>query len=340
MRKLCFAFMLVMLMCQVSHAGEAMRLRGYALKSGDCIGVLAPASYASSDDLGAVELLRSQGYRVRLAPSATALYEHFAGTDRKRAEDINEFFRDDSIKAILCVRGGYGSARVLDRLDYEMIARHPKPLIGFSDVTALHVAIGDKCGMSTIHGPMMVSFTTPRFDSEYTRSNFFAGLASTEAVGEIPMPEGRKLEAVIPGHAEGIITGGNLTVLTSLVGTPWELDGRGSLLLLEEVGEKPYRIDRMLNQLWQSGLLRRVNGIILGDFVGCENDDADGVNDFTLDDVLKHYARISRKPVIRGMPSGHGEYNFFLPLGIHASMNASEDGSASLAIDIPALMEQ
>ena len=321
----------MLLVCSAAQAKN--RVRVPALKPGDCIGILSPGSYTSSKDFaGSVELLKANGYRVKIAPSATALYEHFAGTDRKRAADINALFADDDVKAILCVRGGYGSARILDKLDYKMIAKHPKMLIGFSDVTALHIALGDKCGISTIHGPMLVSFTRPNFDSEYTRTNFFAGLTRTEPIGEIPMPEDRKLEAVRPGHAEGIITGGNLTLIASLVGTPYELDGKGSLLLLEEVGETPYRIDRMLNQLWQNGLLKRVNGILLGDFVGCENEKADGINDFTLDDVLKHYARLSGKPVIRGVPAGHGKYNMFLPLGVPAVMTADDDGTASLVI--------
>ena len=338
MKKIVCVMLVLLSVCSAAQAKS--RVRVPALKPGDCIGIISPGTYADSRDvMGSVELLKAHGYRVKLAPSATALYEHFAGTDRKRAADVNALFADDEVKAILCVRGGYGSARIIDKLDYKAIAKHPKMLIGFSDVTALHIAIGDKCGISTIHGPMLVSFTRPNFDSDYTRANFFAGLEGSIPAGEIPMPEGQKLQTVRAGHAEGIITGGNLTLIASLVGTPYELDGKGSLLLLEEVGEKPYRIDRMLNQLWQNGLLRRVNGILLGDFIGCENENADGVNDFTLDDVLKHYARLSGKPVIRGVPAGHGKYNMFLPLGVLAEMNALDDGTASLVINEPAVVK-
>ena len=345
MRKLLCAIVIGTALCAAAYGNQGTRLRGCALRPGDCIGILASGSYTNDKDFaGSIELLKEQGYRVKLAPSAKAMYEHFAGTDRKRAADINAFFKDDDVKAILCVRGGYGSARILDKLDYKMIAKHPKPFIGFSDVTALHVALGEKAGLSTIHGPMLISFTRPAFDSDYTREQFFSGLSRTDPLGEIPMPAAtspdekpRKLETVMPGTAEGIIVGGNLTVLTSLVGTPWELDGRGALLLLEEVGERPYRIDRMLNQLWQSGLLSRVNGILLGDFVGCEPDGANPIEDFTLEQVLKHYARLSHKPVIRGVPIGHANHNLFLPLGVHAVMRGGEDGTASLEIDEPAL---
>ncbi|MBQ3447874.1 MAG: LD-carboxypeptidase, partial [Synergistaceae bacterium] len=261
-----------------------------------------------------------------------------AGTDRKRAEDINSFFRDKTVKAILCARGGYGSARVLDKLDYKMIARNPKPLIGYSDITALHIALGEKAGISTIHGPMAATFSGGKPDSDYTRRQLLDGLTRDIPIGNLPMPEGRKLETVIIGKAEGVIMGGNLSVMASLVGTPWELDGTGALLLIEEVGEKPYRIDRMMNQLYQSGLLGRVNGILLGDFVDCESDEPSGPGNFSLDDVLLHYAELSRKPVIRGVPSGHGGYNAFLPMGVRARMKANADDTATLVIDGPALL--
>ncbi|MBQ7578716.1 MAG: LD-carboxypeptidase [Synergistaceae bacterium] len=306
-----------------------------ALKPGDCIGVLAPATCANLEDFAdSIKLLESHGYRVKLAPSATSQYEIFAGTDRKRAEDINNFFADDEIKAIVCVKGGYGSARILGRLNYKMIAKHPKIFVGFSDITALHAVFNEKCNMSTFHGPMLVSFTNPNLDSKYTRENFFAGLTRTTPIGEIPMPEGVKLETLAAGQAEGKIIGGNLTIIASLIGTPYEINGKGALLFIEEVGEKPYRIDRMMNQLWQNGLLKRVNGIILGEFKNCGNPED---SDFTVEQIFKHYALLSHKPVIKNVPAGHGNYNFFLPLGVHAIMNANKDGSASLVIDSPAL---
>ncbi len=300
------------------------------LKPGDCIGIITPGTYAQEKDFEAVNLLKAHGYRVKIAPAAKSIYAHFAGSDRKRAEDINNFFKDDEVKAILCVRGGYGCARVLDKLDYKMIAKHPKMLIGFSDVTALHIAIGERCGLSTIHGPMLVSFTSPNFDSEYTRENFFKALENGFH-GEIPMPEGQELESVINGHAEGVIMGGNLTLLSSLCGTPYELNGKGALLLIEEVGETPYRIDRMMNQLYQSGLLKRVNGILFGSFTGCTDPDPSGIEDFTVEQVLKYYARLSGKPVIKNIPAGHGKFNAFIPLGVHAVMDANDD-KASLVI--------
>ena len=300
------------------------------LNPGDCIGIITPGTYAQEKDFEAIKLLEARGYKIKIAPAAKSIYGHFAGSDRKRAEDINNFFKDDEVKAILCTRGGYGCARVLDKLDYKMIAKHPKMLIGFSDVTALHIAIGERCGLSTIHGAMLVSFSRKNFDSEYTRENFFKGLENGFH-GEIPMPEGQELKSVINGHAEGVIMGGNLTLLASLAGTPYELNGKGVLLLIEEVGESPYRIDRMMNQLYQSGLLKRINGILYGDFVGCTDPDPSGIEDFTVEQVLKYYARLSGKPVIKNVPAGHGNFNAFIPLGVHAVMDAN-DNKASIII--------
>jgi len=325
MKKIFFAALFFVLFS--SPALAAPRVKGQTLKPGDCIGIITPGSYAQKKDFEAVELLKAHGYKVKIAPAAKSVYGHFAGSDRKRAEDINNFFKDDEVKAILCTRGGYGCARVLDKLDYKMIAKHPKMLIGFSDVTALHIAIGERCGLSTVHGPMLVSFTRENFKSEYTTENFFKGLENGFS-GEIPMPEGQELKSVINGRAEGIIMGGNLTLLAALAGTPYELNGKGALLLIEEVGESPYRIDRMMNQLYQSGLLKRVNGILYGDFVGCKDPDPDGIEDFTVEQVLKYYARLSGKPVIKNVPAGHGKFNAFIPLGVHAVMEANDKKSS------------
>ena len=329
MKKVLCISAVLLLMCSqalASCGGSSEKWSGY-------IGVIAPASCGDSEDItAALEILRSHDVNVKLGESVYSMYGYFAGSDQLRADDVNNMFRDDEVKAILCVRGGYGATRVLDKLDYDMISTHRKPLIGFSDISALHVVLNERCGIKTIHGPMLTSLVSPSMNSEYTQAHFFAGLSGDIVSGEIPMPEGRKLEAVIPGQAEGIITGGNLTLIASLVGTPYELKGEGALLLLEEVGEKIYRIDRMLNQLWQNGLLQRVSGILLGDFVNCGDSSVDPES-FTLDDVLRHYAELSGKPVIRGLPSGHGKYNLYLPFGVHAVMKANADGTASLMID-------
>lgn len=315
---------------------EAERARGMALRPGDTIGILAPGSCDDIKDYAkAIRDLEKMGYKVKIGDSCNSQYGYFAGTDASRAAELNKFFADDEIKAILCMRGGYGTTRILDKLDYEMIARHPKQIIGYSDITALHVALGERSNLSTIHGPMLRSFPKGFEKSDEQADVFLRGLKGELYPGDLPMPQGRKLETVFPGEAEGIIMGGNLTLLTSMLGTPYELKGDGILLLIEDVDEVTYCIDRMLWQLWDSGLLSRVDGILVGDMTGAEAKWEEG--DFHLEEVLDHYARLAGKPMIKGLPVGHGKDNVYLPLGIHAVMRANADGTASLSFDEAAL---
>lgn len=341
--------------------------KGTALKEGDCIGIAAPAYYVKDNDFNqTVMFLRQLGYRVKVAEAAVGpKYHFFAGEDQARAESLNQLFADDDVDAIMCLRGGYGSARILDYLDFEMIAEHPKPLIGYSDITALHVALNEKCGISTIHGPMVSSFKDIysqyismlfskgmdldelvrddlTFDKNYlekksgefkemplayTVKQFVSGISLDEPIGEIELPEGTELKTLVPGTAEGQIIGGNLTVLTSLVGTEYELQGDHAILFFEEVGESAYRVDRMLRQLYESGLFDRVDGILIGEMTNM-TDQAD----CSVAEVLKEYADLAGKPCISGVPAGHGDDNMFLPFGVQARMTANENGSASLEI--------
>ena len=345
--------------------------KGKALKKGDCIAVTAPACFIDENDFNqTLMLLRTLGYKVKVAKSCTSADRYFAGSDKQRAEDLNDLFRDDTVDAILCLRGGYGCARILDYLDYEMIAEHPKPLIGYSDVTALHIALMQKSNLATVHGPMASSFNDvysnyvqylfqKEIDREeltdrkelplngvidlkkasfedmqagYTLSQFQNGISSSEIIGEIELPGKEKLKTLIPGTAEGPVIGGNLTVIASLIGTEYELQADNAILFFEEVGEDAYRIDRMLQQLYQNGLFDRVCGILIGEMTN-NTDDEYG----TVSEVLEEYAKLAGKPCISGVPAGHGENNMFLPLGVAARMTANEDGSARLSFLEPAL---
>ena len=307
------------------------RSRGSALRPGDCIGIVAPASWLEREKWEkGVRLLKKHGYRVKLAPSCTTANGFFAGTDSARASDLNHFFADDEVKAILCLRGGYGSVRVLNKLNYTEIARHPKLLIGFSDITALHTALGEKSGIVTVHGPMLGSLAGDHLTA-YTEKEFFRGIESYEPLGALPTPKGAPMKAVIPGEADGVLMGGNLSIVLSLVGTPYELKGDGALLFLEDVGVSSYQIDRALYQLWQNGLLHRVNGILFGAFTGGDDDLDPG--DPTTAEVIDYYARLVGKPVIKDVPAGHVSNNAFLPFGVRATMKANDDGTASLVFD-------
>lgn len=388
---------------KTAQADSAGLKKGRALKKGDCIGITAPAYYIEDDDFNQTILfLRMMGFRVKITKSCASRDRYFAGSDRQRAKELNDLFEDDSVDAIMCLRGGYGCARILDYLDYDMIAEHPKLLIGYSDITALHIALMEKCGIVSASGPMISSFndiysqyvqelflgidtekltgmgktggggmdqtvktgTKPETESEkphpgiehaedtlirngiidlnevpfeettmaYTVSQFTDGITSNKPIGEIELPEDGKLESLVTGTAQGVIIGGNLTVIASLVGTEYELQGDHALLFFEEVGEKAYRIDRMLQQLYQNGLFDRVDGILIGEMI--DNQDQD---DCTVEEVLEEYARLAGKPCISGIPSGHGDNNMFLPFGVTAKMTAEEDGTAKLEILEPAL---
>lgn len=310
-----------------SLAAAAERNKGNALRPGDTIAVVSPASPTDeADRQPTVKLLQSWGYHVVQAP--TRQYGYFAGTDEERAAELNHYFKDDHVQAILCANGGYGSARILDKLDYSMIAKHPKLFIGFSDITALHTALGEKSHLVTIHGPMECTLN-PAVSSAYTLRQFANGLSSRQPLGQVPMPPGKSLQAVVPGNADGMLVGGNLAILAAAVGTPYELQGEGAILVLEEVGEDAYRVDRMMQQLWQSGVLHRIRGLVYGEFVQCGHDPGD----FTTEEVLQYYAKLAGKPTIAGLPVGHGEDNLFLPLGVRARIESRSDGSAAMYIE-------
>lgn len=296
------------------------------MKKGDTIGIAAPATHAEGQDItAAVQDLKDHGYKVKLTPTATGTYGFFSGTDEARARDLNALFADDSVKAILCLNGGYGSGRILDKLDYGLIHQHPKLVIGFSDVTALQTALWQKAHLVTANGPLLVTLAG---GSPYTRQSFYDGLLKNDWSGPVTLPQGRHLKTLVSGKATGRLVGGNLAMLTSLVGTPYELDGTGDILVLEEVSENSYRIDRMLNQLYQSGLLKRVSAIVYGDFTNCGHDPGD----FTTPEVLEYYAKLVHKPVISGLPVGHEWDKVFLPYGIQATVDARADGTASLTL--------
>ena len=174
-------------------------VRGPALHRGDCIGIAAPATHDEGQDISAaVDRLEQAGYRVKLMPTVTGSYGFFAGTDEERARDVNALFYDDDVKAILCLNGGYGSARILDKLDYDYIAAHPKLVIGFSDVTALLIALWEKCRLVTANGPLMVTLGG---SDDYTAGQFFQGLTTDAWQGPLVLPAGRKLTTVVSGQA-------------------------------------------------------------------------------------------------------------------------------------------
>lgn len=313
----------------LSTLTEPPRLRPAAFRRGMKVGVVAPASPVSRTEWQRVQsALTSMGFALTYDEAQLLDNAHFlAGTDAERAAALHRLFEDDEVGVIWCVRGGYGTMRLLELLDYDLIQRHPKIVIGFSDITALLHAIWQRTGLVTFHGPVGTSeFTT------YTKRNMMHQLMS----GRVPYSIGLPLpleesplrranhreyvaQSLVSGVATGTLIGGNLTLMTSLLGTPYDVDYSGKILLLEEVGEAPYRIDRMLTQLRLAGKLQQVAGIGLGVFKDCSNRSAAKASE--LIEVLQDRLGDLGVPVGYGLAMGHVDNNFTFPIGVRARLD-------------------
>jgi muramoyltetrapeptide carboxypeptidase len=229
-------------------------------------------------------------------------------------------FADPRVRAVFCLRGGYGTPRLLTLLDYRLIARHPKILLGYSDITALHLAIFRKTGLVTFHGPMVASDMADPMDAE-TEGLLWRLLTSPVKAGLVPLPSG-DWKSLVPGRATGRLLGGNLALLTSIFGTGYVPDLREALLFLEDIGEEPYRIDRMLAQLRSGGVLSRCGAVLAGQFTDCVPKDPKNPS-FTVEEVLQQYAGISGRPFIAGLPFGHQPKTITFPIGLRARVDTS-----------------
>lgn len=302
------------------------------LAPGDTVMVVAPAgvTYERIELEYAGDVLRALDLEPRFAPNVGSRFGYLAGEDAARAEGITQAFLDDSVAAVFALRGGWGTGRLLPLLDYRAIARHPKILLGYSDITALLLALRARCGFVGIHGPNLLSDWNPHVVGLLRRLLFAGERVEYHPVkpetSSLASMEGR-IQTLVPGRASGELVGGNLTVLASLVGTPYLPDLRGALLFLEDVHEPVYRIDRALTQLRLAGLLDRVNGIVFGAFSKIPPES--GYGDFALYEVLEQHSRAAGKPAFLGAAFGHIPANSPLPLGVRAEMDA-ESGRLAL----------
>lgn len=248
-----------------------------------------------------------------MGENVSRLHGYLAGTDEQRAADFNRALHDDSIDAIWCVRGGYGAARLLPHLDFAALRSNPRPVIGFSDITALHAAIHSECGIVSYHGP------TARGEmSDFSRESFERALIEqTDSCGVAA--EGRPLRE---GKARGRLAGGNLALVTSLIGTPWSVDFEGAILVLEDIDEAVYRVDRMLTQLVLSGELAKCAALVTGDFKPPEGETAE--NNRLIDEVIFEAADAAGIPCLAGVPVGHIADQWTLPLGAIAEVDVGE----------------
>lgn len=291
------------------------------LKRGDVIGIISPSSPVSHReklDL-AVGYFEKRGYRVKVGIHAMKKRGYLAGTDEERVNDIHAMFQDREVKLIICLRGGYGASRLLDRIDYKIIKNNPKIFCGYSDVTVLQNAFFCKTGFVTFAGPMAgVDFY--KDVSHFTEENFWKTITSG-AIIKIKNPNGEKLNSLRSGIAEGRLIGGNLALFTSLIGTKYLPDPGGKILFLEEVGEVPYRIDRMLNQLRLSGYLEKVKGVVLGSFADCEETNQERKS-LKLGEVLDDYfVKDFDGPVIYNLKHGHLIDSLTIPIGVNVRID-------------------
>ena len=304
-----------------------MLLKPDRLQFGDTVGVVAPASPPPDPrNLDrAVALLEKLGFKLKLAPNVRKRSGFLAGSDRERAGDLMRMFADRSVKAILCVRGGYGTARLLSLLDYRILRQHPKILVGYSDITTLHCALLTQAGMVSFHGPMLNADFANKDLPEFTLQTFLRTVMQPAAPGSILQGYNREMISVLRrGRASGQLIGGNLSLLCTAIGTSWQPQFRNRILFLEDLNEAPYRFDRMLTHLLNCGLLQHVAGIAIGINQGCEDPRANRAKEYrqSLTDVLKERLLPLKVPVVTGLPFGHVPLNATLPVGIRAMLDA------------------
>lgn len=300
-------------------------VRPARLRPGDTVALVAPASanFLQAEIEAAQALVEALGLKPRPGAHLASRYGYLAGRDRERAADVNAAFADPEVRALLAVRGGWGCARLLPLLDYAAIARQPKILLGYSDVTALLLALHARTGLVTFHGPIALSAWTP-FTASLARRLLFDAEApeyrnNVQDDGRL-VPRQYRTRTLTPGTARGRLLGGNLTVLSHLVGSPYLPDWRGALLFLEDIHEDIYRVDRMLTHLRLAGILESVAGVVFGTCSECEP--GQGYGSLTLEEVLDDHIASLGVPAFSGAMIGHIDDQFTLPLGIEAELDA------------------
>ena len=321
------------------------------LKHGDTVAIIAPASVPDCDNVErAVAEFEKVGLHTKTYRDFYKPFGYLSGDDNARAKEINSAFNDSEINGIFCARGGYGTPRILDRIDYAAFQNQPKVFVGYSDITALHLAIQKETGVVTYHGPHPNDGpgVPESWDVDSARS-FWNNIAepalycktknavltnSTCDPNELlPKHLSTNTKALVHGEATGILTGGNLAMLCALVGTPYAMNPIDRILFLEDVGEQPYQIDRMLTQLRLAGLLDKVAGIILGQFTNCEA--AKDSNSLVLQEIFEAFLGNLGVPILQNYPAGHAVPNLTLPLGAKVTLSVPRNADASLTIQPP-----
>ena len=299
-------------------------LKPKKLESGDAIGIISPASTPENLDKieNGVKYLENLGYRVEIGENVGKVHGYLAGSDEERLSDLHSMFSNKNVKAIFSLRGGYGSGRLLDKIDFNLIKKNPKIFVGYSDLTMLQMAIFKKTGLITFAGPMLVTDFSENVN-EYMEENFWKIVTNSKKIGKLYNPRDEKFYVLNSGRGEGQILGGNLAVLASLMGTEFMPNLKDSILFLEDIGEAPYRIDRLLNQFRLAKIFDNVKGIILGRFVDCYEKDK-SKETIKLNEVIEHYLSDLKVPVFYSFSHGHIKENLTIPLGLRCKLNTSK----------------
>jgi muramoyltetrapeptide carboxypeptidase len=291
-------------------------MRPHTLKEGDLVALVAPSGPVPPERAAAaVDVLVGWGLRVRMGAYALGRHTYFAGTDEERLDDLNAALRDEEVRGVLCLRGGYGMQRIVDGVDLAAVAEDPKLVMGFSDITALHLALWCETRLATVHGPVAAQFDRGA-DSTTVLSARRALMTSEDITVRADETE-NTFGVRTSGRAEGVLLGGNLAMLASTVGTRHAPDLTDAVLLIEDVNEEPYRVDRMLTHLLRAGWLNAVRGIAVGQFTDCVDEGRT-----TVEDVLTERLAALGVPVLGGLPIGHGEQQTAVGLGVPAVLDA------------------
>ncbi|OQY59960.1 MAG: hypothetical protein B6245_03950 [Desulfobacteraceae bacterium 4572_88] len=301
---------------------DARPLLPKRLLPGDTIGIAAPSSSfdRNSFDRG-IHILEQWGFRTHIPESLFRKKGYLAGPDIHRADLLNGLFADKTVKGIVCARGGFGAIRTLSLLDFESIRENPKIFFGFSDISAILSVLHQRCGLLTFHGPMVTTLG----DADQETASAMLSTLSSDAPFEMRLEKGITL---IPGTGRGILSGGNLSTLCHLLGTPFQADFRGHILFLEDRGEASYKIDRMLFQMKLAGCFDALTGLVLGSFEGCGSEDE-------IFRIVKNVFRESPIPILAGLDAGHGKRNLSIPMGIRVTLDA--DARTILSHEAPTI---
>ncbi len=288
------------------------------LSQGDTLGLIAPASLVNKEQIErALSNVKQLGLKAKYSADLLRKDGYFAGSDQRRAEEINEMIRDEEVKAIWCIRGGYGSMRLLAHIDYKTLEQNPKIILGYSDITALHAAINKKCNLITYHSP-----TASEYLSDYNKWHLQKAIMP-EAINtkEPNRPKLCENFTIREGKAKGKLLGGNLSIITALCGTPYEIPFENNIIFIEEVAEEPYRVDRMISQLQLTGKLDKAAGIVFGCFNNCTTNQENTLN---IKELLCRRIREHKIPAFYGINAGHLKAHRTLSMGSTVEIDASK----------------